>query len=63
MLNPMPINPFVPNTPFLYPLKTSKNVTSDVFEGYRKGALGTNELNKSKFYLWVCGWYFAYFLK
>ena len=29
------INPFIPNAPFLYPLKPSEN---------RKGALGTNEL-------------------
>ena len=33
------LNPFAPNAPFLYPLKTSENVTfSDVFRGYRKGA-------------------------
>ena len=42
------VNPFVPNAPFLYPLKTSENLTvflrfSDVFSGHRKGALGTNE--------------------
>ena len=30
-------HPFVPNAPFLYPLKTSENLTV-----YRKGALGTN---------------------
>ena len=39
------INPFVPNAPFLYPLKTSENLTvSDVFRGSRKGASGTNGL-------------------
>ena len=32
--------PFVPNAPFLYPLKTSEKV----FRGYRKDALGTNRL-------------------
>ena len=34
------INPFVPNAPFLYPLKTSEN--RNVFR--RRGALGTNGL-------------------
>ena len=29
------VDPYVPNAPFLYPLKTSKNLT---------GALGTNDL-------------------
>ena len=39
------INPFVPNIPFLYPLKTSGNLRfSDVFRGQRKGALGTDGL-------------------
>ena len=37
------LNPFVLNASFLYPLKTSENLT--VFRGYRKGALGTNGLN------------------
>ena len=36
-------NPFVPNAPFLYPLKTSENCK--VFSEKRKGALGTNGLN------------------
>ena len=36
------INPFIPNAPFLYPLKTLR--FSDVFRGKRKGALGTNGL-------------------
>ena len=40
------LNPFVPNAPFLYPWKHRKTWRfSDVFRGYRKGALGTNELN------------------
>ena len=39
------INPFIPNAPFLYSLKTSENrMVSDVFRGERKGALETNKL-------------------
>ena len=39
------VNTFVPNVPFLYPLKTLETIRfSDVFRGYRKGALGTNGL-------------------
>ena len=39
------INPFVPNVPFLHPLKTSENLTGFwFFKEYRKGALGTNGL-------------------
>ena len=34
------INPFFPNAPFLYPLKTSEN--RKVFGGQRKGASETN---------------------
>ena len=37
-------NPLVPNAPFLYPLKTSKNLMVLFSGGYRKGALGTNGL-------------------
>ena len=38
-------NLFVPNAPFLYHLKTSENLRfSDVFRGYRQGALETNGL-------------------
>ena len=45
----MLINPFVPNAPFLYPLKTSENLRFfDVFRGWRKSALGTNGLTQSK---------------
>ena len=36
------INPFVPNTPFLYPWK--HQMFSDVFRRSRKGASGTNGL-------------------
>ena len=36
------VNPFVPNAPFLYPLKILR--FSDVFRGERKGALQTNGL-------------------
>ena len=43
------INSFVPNAPFLYPLKTSKNGKfSDVSRGLRKGALRTNGLRHEK---------------
>ena len=44
------LNPFVPNAPVVYPLKTSENLKvfwlwfSNVFRGYRKGTLGTNGL-------------------
>ena len=43
------VNPFVPNAPFRYPLKTSENITKSFFdvlggERVRKGALGTNGL-------------------
>ena len=34
------INPFVPNAPFLYPLKTSENLT-DVFRGVGKECIGS----------------------
>ena len=36
------INPFIPNAPFLYPLKTSENLT-----GQRKRTLGKNRLMNS----------------
>ena len=36
------INPFVPNTPYLYPLKTSENLTENIRKPY---LLGTNGLN------------------
>ena len=40
-------NPFVPNAPFLYPLKHQKTLRfSDVLMGERKGALETNGLIK-----------------
>ena len=38
------VNPFAPNAPFLYPLKTGCTEVQDVFRGYRNGALGTNVL-------------------
>ena len=38
-------NPFVPNVPFLYPLKASENCKVFwCFQGVEKGALGTNTL-------------------
>ena len=41
----MHFKPFVPNAPFLYPLKTSENLT--VFQGLEKGCIG-NEWVKEK---------------
>ena len=39
------LNSFAPNAPFLYPLKTSKNLTVFwCFQGVEKGAFGTNGL-------------------
>ena len=35
------LNPFVPNAPFLYPLKTSENLTVFLcFQGLEKGCIG-----------------------
>ena len=35
------LNPFVPNAPFLYPLKTSENLTVFLcFQGAEKGCIG-----------------------
>ena len=36
----MHVNPFVPNAPFLYPLKTSENLTVLCFQGVEEGYLG-----------------------
>ena len=50
------VNPFVPNAPFLYPLKTSENrkffwcfnrKVFCFFSGVKKGVLGTNGLTVS----------------
>ena len=50
------LNPVVPNAPFFYPWKYQKAIRfSDVFMGWRKGALGTNGL--SMIYLQI---YFEY---
>ena len=36
-------NPFVPNAPFLYPLKTSENLTVfSCFQGIEKGCIGND---------------------
>ena len=47
------LNPFVPNAPLLYPLKTSKNLTVFwCFEGVEKGWIGNKWVNmetKSKY--------------
>ena len=40
-LSRIPFNPFIPNTPFLYPLKTSENLTFFwCFQGVEKGCIG-----------------------
>ena len=49
--SPFSINPFVPNAPFLYLLKTTENRNvflrfSDFFRGKRKVALGANSLKE-----------------
>ena len=39
-------NPFVSNTPFLYPLKTSENLTIfRYFQGLKKGCIGNKWVN------------------
>ena len=38
-------NSFLPNTPFLCPLKTSENLQVFCFQGLEKGCIGTNGLN------------------
>ena len=44
--NPPKINPFVPNAPFLYPLKTSKNhKVFWCFQGVEKGCIGSKWAN------------------
>ena len=51
--NPMPpkatVNPFVPNAPFLYPLKTSENLTENLsflmFSMGREGWIGNKWVN------------------
>ena len=41
------VNPFFPNTPFLYPLKTSENrKVSWCFHGVEKGYIGDEWVNK-----------------
>ena len=52
------INPFVPNAPFLYHLKTSENRKvvrfSDVFRGQRKDVLATKGLSNKTLSQMVC---------
>ena len=48
-----PINPFVPNAPFLYPLKTSENLTAFwFFHGVEDGCTG-NEWVKGQSYHYI----------
>ena len=43
------VNPFVPNAPFLYPLKTSENrKVYCYFQGVEKGCIGNEWVNKNK---------------
>ena len=47
-------NPLLPDIPFLCPLKTLENRRfSDVFIGYKKGALGSNGLRNIKVEHWL----------
>ena len=39
------VNPFVPNAPFLCPLKTSENLTVFCFQGVEKGCAGNEWVN------------------
>ena len=43
------LKPFVPNAPFLYPLKTLENWKFFYFQGVEKGSLGTNSLKLNWF--------------
>ena len=42
------INPFVPNAPLPYPLKTSKNLTVFCFQEVEKGCIGNKWVNLSQ---------------
>ena len=46
-------NPYSPNVTFLYPLKTSENLFSDIFRGYRNVTLGEYGLSL-KFVISFC---------
>ena len=39
------LNQFIPNAPFLYPLKTSENLTVFCFHGAEKGCIGNKRVN------------------
>ena len=43
----LPRNPFVSNAPFLYPLKTSENLTISCFQGVEKGCIGKEWVKKT----------------
>ena len=38
--NGCPVNPFVSNAPFLYPMKTSENLIVFCFQGLENGCIG-----------------------
>ena len=42
------VNQLAPNAPFLYPLKTSENLTVFCFQGVQKGCIGNEWVNKAK---------------
>ena len=45
----MPINPFVPNAPFLYPLNTLENhKVFRCFQGLEKGCIGNKWVNQNQ---------------
>ena len=47
------VNPFVPNAPFPYPLKTLENLTVFwCFQGVEKGCIGNEWFDKSKLEVW-----------
>ena len=49
-------NPFVPNVPFLYPLKTLENLTAFwCFQGVEKGCIGNKLVKQESLYMWMCG--------
>ena len=46
-LNELMLNPFVPNAPFLYPLKTLEILKVFCFQGIEKGCIGNKSVNST----------------
>ena len=46
-LHSLLLNPFVPNAHFLYPLKTSENLTVFCFQGAEKGYIGNQRVKET----------------